>query len=108
MALFIDDGFTQTKQVPAEPGIHDAAAVVYRPALARSRAEYASAVAAGWERTHAVENDILARQVVSVGGHTLTKELAARLVPALRAKVLDLVLGYAPGDTTDAEAAAKN
>lgn len=107
MSLFIDDGYTQTKRIAAVPGLHPECAVVYRPVLAAKRTEYALLVGTGnAEKVTAAENDLLVRQVVSLNGEPLVRrELAGRLIPDLRNKIVNLVLGYSPADE---EGDAKN
>ena len=95
---FIPDGYTATKTVPARPGLHAAAEVSYRPALHRKRHEWARAHAGDPVKAAAWESQLLADHVVSFCGEPLKKEQADRLVPALRASLLDLVLGYEPAE----------
>ncbi len=96
--LFIDDGYTGTKTLPAAPGLYPEVAVQYRPALARVRTEHQFAAQLGAEKVGEFEDRLLAKQVVSVNGEPLDAAKAGRLKPALRAKLLDLVLGYAGAD----------
>lgn len=98
LSLYIDDGYTATKTLPAAPGLHPEVAVRYRPALARVRAEYQYAANAGADKLSAFEESLLARQRVELNGEPLDPARAARLKPALRQKLLDLVLGYAGED----------
>jgi hypothetical protein len=41
---------------------------------------------------------VLAKQVVELGGAKLTEDKAAKLIPNLKYKLLDLVMGYAGSD----------
>lgn len=94
--LFIDDGYTRESHLEAEAGLHPAVRVEYRPAVSRERLAYAAKLGTkDPEQVDRFECDLLARQRVALNGTPLTRELAAKLVPAVRAKVLDLVLGYA-------------
>lgn len=98
-ALYIEDGYTQTRTVPAAAGLYPELVVVYRPALARERKAYH---AKGQSPDPAVldnhETDLIGKYVVSVNGGEMEKGKTARLKPAVRAILVDLVLGYAPAD----------
>lgn len=97
--FFIPDGHTAVKTLAAAPGLHPEARVVYRPALARVRTEYHVLTAGGdVDRRTRFENDLIARQVVELGGQPVTPDQAGRLVPALRVDLLNLVLGYQGAD----------
>lgn len=106
MSLFIDDGYTRTRHLDAIPGLYPAVVVVYRPALALKRNEHQLAATQGSaEKVTNLESELLARHVITLNEERLTREQAARLVPDLRNKMLNLVLGYMPADE---EADAKN
>lgn len=96
--LFIGDGYTATKTLPAAPGLYPEVAVQYRPALARVRTEHQFAAQLGAEKASEFEDRLLAKQVVALNGEPLDAAKAARLKPALRGKLLDLVFGYAGED----------
>jgi hypothetical protein len=99
MSLFIDDGYTRAKDIDAVAGIHPAVSVTFRPALSAKRTEYG--VTAGTNNAAKIgefENDLLAKHVVTLDGSDLKKADAARLIPTLRATLLNLVLGYEPAD----------
>lgn len=96
--LFIDDGFTLTKSIPAVPGLHPAVEVVFRPALDRKRHEYRQAFAGDPVKFDAWITELLTAQIVKANGEPLPKGGAAKLVPTIRSQLLDLVLGFAPAD----------
>lgn len=97
-ALFIDDGYTVTKIIPAKRGLHPDAEVSYRPALARKRHEYHQRLNAGDPaKIAAFEDEVIESHVVSIGGEKVTGR-AGRIVPSLRKDVIDLVLGYEGAD----------
>ena len=105
-ALFIEDGYTRARKIPARPGMHPAAEVVYRPALDRERKTYAAKAGKGTaEELSGYETDLIAKYVVSLNAAPVSKEQAARIEPNLRADVVDLILSFAPGDAPpDADA----
>jgi hypothetical protein len=95
--LFIDDGYTRQSDVPAEAGIHPGAAVSYRPALPRERVAYAAKMQTrDPDQIDRYLCDLLVRHKVEVNGAALDAHRAGRLVPNLRERVIDLVLGYSP------------
>jgi hypothetical protein len=96
--LFIDDGYTAAKRIDARPGLHAAADVKYRPALAAKRNEYQARLTGDPGKLSAWEDELLELHVVGLAGEPLKKGSAARLVPALRTDLLNLVLGYAGAD----------
>lgn len=96
--LFIDDGFTLTKSIPASPGLHPAVEVVFRPALDRKRHEYRQMFAGDPAKFDAWITEVLTAQVVKLNGSPLPKGGAGKLVPAVRGHLLDLVLGFTPAD----------
>ena len=104
--LFIDDGYTVTSHVPAAAGLHPAAVVVYRPALHKERRQYAAKLdTRNPDAVSQYECDVLARHVVSLNGQPVPRDRVGRVHPALFAKLVDLVFGYAPAEE---EADAKN
>ena len=96
--LFIDDGFTLTKSIPAAPGIHPAVEVVFRPALDRKRHEYRQAFAGDPAKFDSWITELLGAQVVKVNGEPLPKGSVAKLNPSLRRQFTDLILGFEPAD----------
>lgn len=102
LGFFIDDGYTATKTLEAVPGLYPEAVVQYRPALARQRTEFQFVGQMGAEKSNEAEEKLLVRQKVSLNGTPLTDETVRLVKPALRAKVLELVLGYA-GEDADAK-----
>lgn len=96
-AIYIDDGSTVEQSLPGVPGLYPAVDVVYRPALGRKRLDYGKALAAGDPaKLDAFECGLLDDHVVTLNGDPVPKGKAAKIVPTLRAKLLDLVLGYEP------------
>jgi hypothetical protein len=102
-SLFIDDGYTATKRLDAAPGLYPAVTVTYRPATSQARTELGFAAATTADRVVTLENQLLERQRVALDGEPLTAARAAKLKPALRDKVLNLVLGYAGSDDEAAD-----
>lgn len=99
MALFIDDGYTLKKLIPADGSLHDGCEVIYRPALAKKRVEYGAVAGEGNpNKTAQFEDATIAEHVVTIAGQKLTVERAGKLIPSLRGKVLNLVLGYSAPD----------
>lgn len=95
--LFIQDGYTRTQTLPAVPGLHPEVRVAYRPALARERHAYAAKLAtrdAAQADQH--ECDLIVRHVAELNGQppAAWRDKVAKLVPAVRQQLLDLVLGY--------------
>lgn len=103
MSIFIDDGYTLSKEIEAVPGIHPAMSVEYRPALAVKRAELGVVAGRGdAAKITEFENELLAKHIVrydagDIGGE-LKKADAGRMIPTLRNKLISLVLGYEPAD----------
>jgi hypothetical protein len=103
-ALFIDDGFTLTDSLPAVPGLHPAAEMVYRPALARERAAYSAKMGAkDPDALDRYENELIARQTVSVNEQPVDKEKARRLHPVVRTRLIDLILSFTAAKQREAE-----
>jgi len=105
MQLFITDGYTLAKKIPAMHGIHPEVSVIYRPAVAKARIELGIIASSGSaERVFQYENDLLASHVITLADQKLTSALAGQLVPTLRGKILDLILGYAGSDEEESDA----
>jgi hypothetical protein len=106
-SIFLDDGYTASQTVPGQPGLHPELRVTYRPCLGRERLNYRAKLAGGDPASiDAYEIAALVQYKVTVNGTALTsKEQTAKLRPAVRAILLDLVFGYAPEEES---ADAKN
>lgn len=101
MDLYIEDGYTAHKTVPAVAGLHPPLDVEYRPALARERHAYARKLgSADPDQLAQHETDLICKHVVTLNGagDVRQKEKVARLRPAVRAHLIDLILGYAAED----------
>jgi hypothetical protein len=98
--LFIDDGYTATKTVPAISGLYPELKITYRPALSKERHAYRiKSQSADALVVDSHETELIAKFVVAINGReTKDKEKVARLKPAIRALMVDLVLGYTPED----------
>ncbi len=98
--LLISDGYTATKTVPGAPGLHPDLKISYRPALARERIAYRQrAASSDPDVLDAHEVALLQKHLVSINGvEYREKDKLARMVPAVRAQAVDLVLGYTPAD----------
>ncbi len=99
-SLFIEDGYSATKVIEGVPGLYPELRVTYRPALSRERTAYRAKLAgADVETVERHEIDLIVRHKVSVNGTEMKeKEKLAKLRPAIRAHLLDLILGYTPAD----------
>lgn len=98
-SIYIDDGYTAEKTVPAVPGLYPELRIVYRPALARERYAWAIRRQAGDATSlEQSEAELIAKYTVSVNGDRVTREQAGRLKPAVRVILTDLILGYSPED----------
>lgn len=94
-ALFIDDGFQLEDHMPEKPGLHPAVTLVYRPVLQKERNVYATKAAANDpDELDRYENELIARQTVSVNGKSVTAEQARRLHPVVRTRLLDLIMSF--------------
>ena len=105
-ALFIEDGYTQTKTIPAVAGMFPELTVVYRPAISRERVALRmklNTVDPAVYDNH--ETEVIAKHLVSLNGEEIPKAKLARLKPAIRAHLVDLILGY---EAADEERDAKN
>ena len=97
--VIIEDGFTLTDHMPAAPGLHPAVELVYRPALARERNVYQAKLSSkDPEAIDRYENELIARQAVTANGVELrdNKDRARRLHPAIRLRLIDLILSLTP------------
>lgn len=99
-SLFIDDGYTETRTIPAVPGLYPEMRVVYRPALDRERNAWRIK---GQSADPAVLDqhltDLIIKYTVSINGQELKdKDKVTRLKPAIRGHLSDLILGYLPAD----------
>ncbi len=99
--LFIADGFTQTKTIAAISGLHPELVIVFRPAL--DRAKYDFRMKERSQDPAVIDNhitEVAQKYVVSINGVEIPKEKdrVARLKPAIRAYLMDLILGYTPVD----------
>jgi hypothetical protein len=107
-ALFIDDAYTASQTIPARPGFHPAVEVVYRPALAKVRHEYAAACkGSDPAKIDAFEADLVSRHIVTLNDSSIDKAKAGKLHPLVRADLVDLILSFAPG-SVPVEADAPN
>jgi hypothetical protein len=106
--LFLDDGFNRPHHVPAVPGLHPAVDAVFRPALSRERTAYAAALAPNDpDRVDKYECDLLARHVLEINGRPAAewKGRLAKLHPAVKANLVNVVLGYSAAKTPEEEVA---
>jgi len=98
-SILIDDGYTTTRNIPGVPGLHPDLCIMYRPALTKERIIYRSRNSSADPSVidlHEVE--LIGKFLVSINGKELKKEEVARLKPAVRAHIVDLILGYLPAD----------
>ena len=98
--LFIEDGYQQTRTIAPVSGLHPELLVIYRPALDKERNAYRLK---GHSTDPAVldqhATDLIVKFVVSLNGAELNdKAKVARLKPAIRSYLTDLILGYLPAD----------
>lgn len=98
--LFIEDGYQQTRTIPAVSGLHPDLLVVFRPALDKERNAYRLK---GHSSDPAVldqhATDLIVKFIISLNGEELKdKARVARLKPAIRTHLTDLILGYIPAD----------
>jgi len=112
MAKFlIRDGYSRSAVVPAVPGLHPELRARYRPALLVQRKEYLLPVPtpkdAAARDAALIERHVESWNVTDDGDQTapVKKEIALLLQPALVQRLVDLILGYEPGQE---EADAKN
>jgi hypothetical protein len=106
--LFLDDGFTRTHRLPAAPGLHPAAEVVFRPALAKERTAYVAALNTNDpDKVDRHECDLIAKYVLKIDdrGPDDWKHRLPRLHPSVKAALVNVVLGYAPARPPEADIA---
>lgn len=105
-ALFIEDGYTQTKTIPAVLGMHPILVIVYRPAIHRERIalkmKFNTLDPAVYDNH---EIDLIAKHLVSINGEEIPKARLSRLKPTIRVHLIDLILGH---DVADEVADVKN
>ena len=82
--------------------------VVYRPAMAKLRHEYAAACKGGDPaKIDTFEADLVGKHVVTLNGTAIDKAKAGKLHPLVRSDLVDLILSFAPG-TVPVEADGPN
>jgi hypothetical protein len=98
--LFINENQTETRTIPAQPGLHPDLTLVYRPALGLERIAYrAKGASPDPNVLNQHEVDLVAKYAVSINGQELRdKDRVARLKPVIRQYLVDLILGYAAAD----------
>lgn len=101
MPLYLDDGFTLTKTIPARPGFHPQVVAVYRPALGKERIVYRTK--SGADAIDSYETDLILRQVISLNDEPPKKEMVPRLHPDVRADLVSLILSIDPPDLSPEE-----
>lgn len=99
--LYIEDGYTQTRTIAPVAGLHPGLSIVYRPALDKECA--AMRIKLQSSDPAVVDNattDLIVRFTVSLNGDEGVKDKAkaAKLKPAIRRYLSDLILGYLPAD----------
>lgn len=99
--LYIDDGYTLTRTIPAVPGLHPELTIMYRQALDKHRNEYRLK---GQSADPAVidnhTTELIMKFGVSVNGECVKSDKAkvAKLKPPIRSYLADLILSYLPAD----------
>lgn len=106
MSIFIEDGYTKRKTIEAVEGIHPEVTVEFRPALPKKRLEYSALLNAGAvDRQFDFETDLILKHLVSLDADpspfgdpksAQAKDRVGRVIPSLRGKLIDAVLGYTP------------
>ena len=98
--LYIEDGYTQSRTIPGVAGLHPDLIIVFRPALDKERNTYRLKNQSSDPAV--IDNhttDLLVKFVVSLNGEEMKdKSKVAKLKPAIRGYLVDLVLGYLPAD----------
>lgn len=99
--FFIEDGYNREERISAEPGLHPALWIKYRPALMEQRFALGRARDHGPEEQAKITATIISKHLLdwnaTKGGVKCdTKpETIRKLQPTLQSKILDIVLGYA-------------
>lgn len=101
MPIYIEDGFTVTKTIPARPGFHPGVKIVYRPALAKERHGYRAKL--GADTIDAFENDLILRHAVSLNDEAIEKGKVSRLHPEIKGELVNLILSVEPPDLSPEE-----
>lgn len=98
--LYIEDGYTEKRTIPAVSGLHPELLVVYRQALDKERNAWRlKSQSADPAVLDNHTTDLIAKFIVSLNGEEMRdKEKIARLKPAIRSYLVDLALGYSPAD----------
>lgn len=105
--LFIDDGYTLTRTIPAVPGLHPELTIMFRQALDKER--HAFRLKGQSTDPTVLDNhttDLIMKYGVSGNGEDVKNDKAkvAKLKPPIRSYLADLILSYAPADeATDAK-----
>jgi hypothetical protein len=104
-SLFIDDGMNLVRTVPAVAGLYPELKIQYRPALRREQITYRQLLQTADAATiDSHEVDLIARYGVTLNGVSLReREKVAKLKPAVRVHVQELILGYTPADQETTE-----
>lgn len=99
-SLYVEDGYTATRTLPAVPGLHPELAIMFRPALDKERnAHRLKSQSADPAVIDNYTTDLIIRHVVSLNGEEVKdKARVAKLKPTIRSYMVDLVLGYLPAD----------
>ena len=102
---FIEDGYSRQATILAAPGLHPALSFRFRPALAAVRMDNMAARDLNGTEQALRTGKILEAHIESWDAKLrdgsaapIKAQQLTRLQPALFAKVLDVVLGYAPAD----------
>lgn len=99
--LFIDDGYTLTRTIPAVPGLHPELTIMFRQALDKERHAFRlKSQSSDPTVLDGHTTDLIMKYGVSVNGEDLKNDKAkvAKLKPPIRAYLADLILSYAPAD----------
>lgn len=98
--LYIEDGYTATRTIPAVPGLYPELRITYRPALDKERnAHRLKGQSSDPAVLDGYNTDLIIKHIVSVNGEEMKeKPKVATLKPAIRGHCVDLVLGYLPAD----------
>lgn len=98
--LYVDDGYTATRTIPAVPGLHPDLTVMFRQALDKERNAWR--LKSQSSDPAVIDNhttDLIVKFTVSLNGEELKdKAKVAKLKPAIRGYLVDLILGYLPAD----------